>query len=128
MLDAFSMSVFPCAAAIVTVPERLSGLLSVAVAVASSSPPLKVTVPVPNAPPLPKATRPPVTVTLPIKFASLSVTKPESTSRSPVTVSLPVFSWSAASGALKVSEFASGKIRRCNGGSLIKMLAPTATT
>ena len=54
------------------VPENLSRVVRVSLAVASSSPPLKVTVPVPNAPPLPKARTPPATLTPPIVFASLS--------------------------------------------------------
>jgi hypothetical protein len=102
-------------------------LLSVSFAVASSSPPFKVAVPVPNAPPLPKACTPPVTLTLPIVFASFSDTKPDSTSRPPHHRQLAPVSTSAATGALKVSEFASGKIRICNRPSLILMPAPTVT-
>jgi hypothetical protein len=45
---------------------------------------------------LPKASRPPVTLTLPIVFASLSDTKPESTVNAPAIVSEPPFSNSAA--------------------------------
>ena len=66
-------------------------------AVASSSPALSVTSPVPNAPPLPNARAPPpVRVTLPIVFASLSDTVPALTASAPPFVSEPEFSWSVA--------------------------------
>ena len=62
---------------------------------AMSSPPLNATVPAPKAPVLPKASTPPVTPTVPVVFASLSDTKPESTN-APAIVSEPPFSNSAA--------------------------------
>ena len=95
-LAAFSFKVVPCAAAMVELPEKESMLVRVSFAVASSSPPLKATVPTPNAPPLPKASVPPFIATLPIVFASLSDTKPELTVSAPKISSAPEFSWSVA--------------------------------
>ncbi len=91
-----SLSVVPCAAAIVDVPENMSVLLRVSFAAPSSSPPLIETMPAPTAAPLPKARTPPDRETLPIVFASLRETKPESTVSAPSIVSEPVFSISAA--------------------------------
>ena len=122
-----SFNVVPFPAAIVEVPEKLIELARLTFAVASSSPPLKETVPAPNAPEFPTSRTPPVTATLPIEFASLSDTKPELTVSVPATVSVPVFSRSAASGASKVSEFAVGKIVERNVLKPIEMPAPTVT-
>jgi hypothetical protein len=97
MDDAFSVRVIPCAAAMVEFPEKERPFVRVSFAVASSSPALSVTSPVPNAPPLPNARAPPpVRVTLPIVFASLSDTEPALTLSAPPTVSEPEFSWSSA--------------------------------
>jgi hypothetical protein len=78
-----SLSVIPCAAAMVELPDNERTFVRVSFAVASSSPPLKATVPAPRAPPLPKASLPPASATLPIVFALLSDTNPESTVSAP---------------------------------------------
>ena len=90
----------------VELPDNERAFVRVSFAVASSSPPLKATVPAPRAPPLPKASLPPASATLPIVFALLSDTNPESMVSAPTIVSEPAFSTSAASDALKVKEFA----------------------
>jgi hypothetical protein len=78
-------------------PDKERGFVRVSFAVASSSPPLWVRVPVPNAPPLPTARMPVAArVTLPIVFALLSATKPAATWSAPAIVSEPEFSRSAA--------------------------------
>ena len=91
-----SVSVVPCAAAVVAVPERLIPLARVSFAVPSSSPPLTLTWPAPSAPPLPNASTPPANATLPIVFALLRDTRPESTVSAPAIVSEPAFSIRAA--------------------------------
>ena len=64
--DAFSVSVVPCAAAIVEDPENVSPLVRVSVAVPSSSPPVNDTVPVPSAAALPIASVPAEIVVPPV--------------------------------------------------------------
>src|ERR1700722_16134609 len=53
--DAFLLSVVPCAAAMVELPENERPFVRVSFAVVSSSSPVKETVPVPNAPAVPIA-------------------------------------------------------------------------
>src|SRR3984957_8162561 len=105
--DAFTVSVVPCAAAVVEFPDNKSTFVRVSLAVASSSPPVCVKVPVPNAPPLPTASSAPgARVTLPIVFALLSDAKPASTWSAPAIVSEPEFSRSVARSPFTAKEFA----------------------
>jgi hypothetical protein len=92
----FSVSVVPCSAAMVELPDNERAFVRDSLAVASSSPPLWVTVPVPRAPALPNARTPLIRETLPIAFALLSDTKPESTVSAPPIVNETEISWSSA--------------------------------
>jgi hypothetical protein len=103
----FTVSVVPCAAAMVEVPDNARVFVKVSLAVANSSPPLWITVPVPNAPPLPNSMTPPAArPTLAIVLALLSCANPEMTWSSPSIVSEPEFSSSAPVTAFKTKEFA----------------------